>query len=57
MIHNFLIKKRYIYLVSSKSLLYALIFGRNMYKGLISWPLQPIKYLKSFLIVTDITLF
>ena len=42
--------KKDIHLISSKSLLYALIFGRNMHKGLICLAsLQPIKYLKSSL--------
>ena len=46
---SFFIKKD-IYLVSSKSLLYALIFGSITHKDLAFLPSSyPIKYLKSFL--------
>ena len=41
--------KKEMHLVLSKFLLFALIFGRNMYKGQFFRSLQPMKYLKSCL--------
>ena len=52
--------KKDIYLVSSKSLLYALIFGRNMHISLILGPLELMKDLKLFLpneTILDTTVF
>ena len=52
--------KKYIYFVSSKSLLYALIFGRNMHISLILGPLELMKDLKLFLAnetILDTTVF